>query len=137
MIGLGSVNLEAVEELSDEESGFLQTEQEVKDLSEARTSLIEAIRRMEEESRTLFERTFTLARANFQDIFRKLFQGGKADMYLTEGEDSLDGGIEIMARPPGKELQSINLLSGGERTLTALAILFAVFKGQAVAILHP
>ena len=76
----------------------------------------------------MFEVTFDKARENFQTIFRKLFQGGRADMFLTEGEDALEGGIEIMARPPGKELQSINLLSGGERSLTALAILFAVFK---------
>ncbi len=125
---LGSVNLDAVDDLEEEESEIVLTEREVRDLSEARTSLVEALRRMEEESRTMFEETFNKARANFQTIFRKLFQGGRADMFLTEGEDSLEGGIEIMARPPGKELQSINLLSGGERTLTALAILFGVFK---------
>ena len=125
---LGSVNLEAVHELQEEEADLVLTEQEVKDLTEARASLAEALRRMEEESRELFEETFRLARENFHILFRKLFQGGRADMYLTEGEDALEGGIEIVARPPGKELQSINLLSGGERTLTALAILFAVFK---------
>ena len=125
---LGSVNLDAVNELADEEAGFEQAERDVADLTEARTSLVEALRRMERESRTLFEETFRLARSNFQAIFRKLFQGGRADMFLADEEDSLEGGIEIVARPPGKELQSINLLSGGERTLTALAILFAVFK---------
>jgi chromosome segregation protein len=125
---LGSVNLDAVDELEEEESEIVLTEREVQDLSEARTSLVEALRRMEEESRTMFEETFNKARENFQTIFRKLFQGGRADMFLTDGEDSLEGGIEIVARPPGKELQSINLLSGGERTLTALAILFGVFK---------
>ncbi|MCB9869575.1 MAG: chromosome segregation protein SMC [Planctomycetes bacterium] len=125
---LGPVNQDAVAELESEESDFALTEQEVKDLTESRRSLIEALQRMERESRTLFEDTFQQARDNFQNIFRKLFQGGRADMFLGEAEDALEGGIEIMARPPGKELQSINLLSGGERTLTALAILFAVFK---------
>lgn len=162
---LGSVNLCAVQELDEEEERFQLAEQEVQDLTEARRALIEALRRMEEESRALFGETFEAARKNFQEIFRKLFQGGRADMYLEapkrrsgedagdaeeggagEGEagtqngstpastaaeediDSLESGIEIVARPPGKELQSINLLSGGERSLTALAILFAVFK---------
>ncbi|MEO6593587.1 MAG: chromosome segregation protein SMC, partial [Planctomycetota bacterium] len=73
------------------------------------------------------------ARKNFQEIFRKLFQGGKADMFLSfeaagKTEDMLEAGIEIVAQPPGKQLQSINLLSGGERSLTAVAILFALFK---------
>jgi len=125
---LGSVNLEAVRELEEEQSDLTLTEQEVKDLTEARASLIEALRRTERESRVMFEETFAQARENFQMIFRKLFQGGRADMFLQEDEDSLEGGIEVMARPPGKELQSIDLLSGGERSLTALAILFAVFK---------
>ena len=125
---LGSVNLAAVQELEDEQTDLTLTEQEVKDLNESRTSLIEALRRTERESRAMFEDTFTKARENFQTIFRKLFQGGRADMYLDDQEDSLEGGIEVMARPPGKELQSIDLLSGGERSLTALAILFAVFK---------
>ncbi len=125
---LGTVNLEAVEELEDEESNYVDTERQVDDLAQSRTSLVEALRRMEQESRAMFEETFEAARSNFQTIFRKLFQGGKADMYLQDDVDALDCGIEIMARPPGKELQSINLLSGGERTLTALAILFAVFK---------
>ncbi len=125
---LGAVNLDAVEELEQEEGNYEQLEQDVQDLNESRKSLIEALRQMEAESRTLFERTFHEARENFRTIFRKLFQGGRADMYLAEGEDSLDSGIEIVAKPPGKELQSIALLSGGERSLTALAILFAVFK---------
>lgn len=125
---LGHVNLEAVRELEELESSYEFLENEVVDLKESRRSLMETLRRLETESRALFETTFEQARVNFHSIFRKLFQGGKADMYLTEGEDSLDAGIAIIARPPGKELQSINLLSGGERSLTALAILFALFK---------
>ena len=125
---LGAVNVDAVSELEREQDQFVLIEQEVTDLGEARQALMETLRRLEVESRALFERTFNEARENFQLIFRKLFQGGKADMYLADNDDALESGIEIMAKPPGKELQSINLLSGGERSMTALAILFAVFK---------
>jgi len=126
---LGAVNLDAVEELDEEEGNFTHLEQEVADLKEARKTLMETLRRLETESKTLFEDTFHEARKNFQDIFRKLFQGGKADMFLSDTEESmLEAGIEIVAQPPGKQLQSINLLSGGERSLTAVAILFALFK---------
>src|SRR5262249_25829265 len=125
---LGAVNLAAVQELEDEEGQFSTLEHEVQDLKEARRSLMETLRKLETESRTLFEQTFAEARKNFQEIFRKLFQGGKADMFLGECEDMLEAGIEIVAQPPGKQLQSINLLSGGERSLTAVAILFALFK---------
>jgi chromosome segregation protein len=125
---LGSVNLEAVRELEEEEGGIAFLETEVSDLKEARKGLLETLARLEDESKRLFEANFEAARQNFQVIFRKLFQGGRADMFLVQGEDSLEAGIEIIAKPPGKELQSINLLSGGERSMTALAILFGVFK---------
>ena len=125
---LGHVNLDAVRELDEMQSSYAFLVQEVSDLKDSRKSLMETLRRLEVESRSLFEDTFETSRKNFHLIFRKLFRGGKADMFLTSGEDSLEAGIEIIARPPGKELQSINLLSGGERSLTALAILFAVFQ---------
>jgi chromosome segregation protein len=126
---LGAVNLDAVQELDTEESQFGTLEHEVADLKEARRALMETLKKLEAESKTLFETTFHEARKNFQEIFRKLFQGGKADMFLSNTEeDLLEAGIEIVAQPPGKQLQSINLLSGGERSLTAVAILFALFK---------
>lgn len=125
---LGHVNLDAVRELDEMQASYAFLVQEVADLKDARKSLMETLRRLEVESRSLFEDTFELSRKNFHSIFRKLFRGGRADMFLSSGEDSLEAGIEIIARPPGKELQSINLLSGGERSLTALAILFAVFQ---------
>ncbi len=126
---LGAVNLDAVKELDAEEGQFGTLEQEVKDLKEARKALMETLKKLEAESKLLFEQTFHEARKNFQEIFRKLFQGGKADMFLSNTEeDLLEAGIEIVAQPPGKQLQSINLLSGGERSLTAVAILFALFK---------
>ena len=126
---LGAVNLDAVKELDQEEGQFGTLEVEVADLKEARRALMETLKKLEAESKTLFERTFHEARKNFQEIFRKLFQGGKADMFLSNTEeDLLEAGIEIVAQPPGKQLQSIRLLSGGERSLTAVAILFALFK---------
>jgi chromosome segregation protein len=126
---LGAVNLDAVAELDTEEGQFGTLEQEVADLKAARRSLLETLKKLEAESKTLFESTFHEARKNFQELFRKLFQGGKADMFLSNTEeDLLEAGIEIVAQPPGKQLQSINLLSGGERSLTAVAILFALFK---------
>ncbi len=129
---LGAVNLDAVQELADEEGQFGHLEQEVADLKEARRALLETLKKLEAESKLLFEQTFHEARKNFQEIFRKLFQGGKADMFLSfepsKSEDLLEAGIEIVAQPPGKQLTSINLLSGGERSLTAVAILFALFK---------
>lgn len=125
---LGAVNLDAVQELSNEEGEFTTLEQEVGDLKEARRALLETLRKLEAESKLLFETTFEQARKNFQELFRKLFQGGKADMALSQAEDMLEAGIDIVAQPPGKQLQSINLLSGGERSLTAVAILFALFK---------
>src|SRR5690606_36879110 len=81
---LGAINLDAVDELADEERKLGTLEQDFADLTEARKALMEALRKMELESRALFERTFEEARENFRMIFRKLFQGGRADMYLTE-----------------------------------------------------
>src|SRR6185369_18089187 len=82
------------------------------------------------ESRRLFLETFEEVRANFQRIFRQLFGGGRADVSLEENQDVLEAGVDIVARPPGRELLSIGLLSGGQRTLTALALLFAVFEAR-------
>ena len=125
---MGAVNPRAEHELHETQAEFVQLERDCIDLEEARKQLIEAIKTINAESRILFEETFEAARCNFQEIFRKLFQGGRADMQLIESDDPLDAGIDIFARPPGKELRSIRLLSGGERSLTALAILFAVFQ---------
>jgi len=88
------------------------------------------ITRLNKQSREKFRETFEQIRVNFQEIFRKLFGGGKADIMLEDAEDILEAGIEIMAKPPGKETRSISLLSGGEKTMTAIALLFAVFKSK-------
>ncbi|MCA8978605.1 MAG: AAA family ATPase, partial [Planctomycetes bacterium] len=127
---MGPVNMEALGEL-DEVSGRLEfLETQIADLQKAKRTLHETIKRIEEESERLFLRTFQEVRGNFQRIFRQLFGGGKADVVLAEGEPILEAGVEISARPPGREMLPIGLLSGGQRTMTALALLFAVFEAR-------
>ncbi len=127
---LGPVNLEAVVELAEveERHGFLGGQRA--DLESARKTLDETVRRLNVESERRFLEAFGEIREHFKTIFRQLFGGGRADITLLEGESVLEAGIEIMARPPGREVLPISLLSGGQRTLTALAILFAVFRSQ-------
>jgi len=90
--------------------------------------LQQLINKINKTSREKFAATFEEVRLNFQQIFRKLFGGGRADVILEEAEDILEAGIEVMAKPPGKETRHISLLSGGEKSMTALALLFAVFR---------
>jgi chromosome segregation protein len=127
---LGPVNMEAMAELSDVGGrlDFLQKQRD--DLSRARDALTSTLLTIDVESKRLFLETFEAVRENFQRIFRQLFGGGRADVSLEEGADVLDAGVEIVARPPGRELLPIGLLSGGQRTLTALALLFAVFEAR-------
>ncbi|MCW8133458.1 MAG: chromosome segregation protein SMC [Planctomycetota bacterium] len=127
---LGPVNMYALEEQKQLEQrlGFLKSQWD--DLESARSSLRDVIARINRRSRKQFEETFEAVRAHFQEIFRKLFGGGKADLILEEGEDILDAGIEITARPPGKEPRSIMQLSGGEKAMTTIALLFAVFRSR-------
>jgi chromosome segregation protein len=125
---LGNVNVDAIDEQEtlEKRHEFLSTQ--VEDLNAGRGQLQQLINRLNKKSRERFRETFEEIRGHFQGIFRKLFGGGKADIMLEETEDILDAGIEIIARPPGKETRSISLLSGGEKSMTALALLFAVFK---------
>jgi chromosome segregation protein len=127
---LGAVNLEAIAEQDELEkrAAFLQSQRA--DLEEARRKLDALIERINNESIARFNATFAQVRENFQTLFRKLFGGGKADIVLLEPEDVLESGIEIVARPPGKEPCSISLLSGGEKALTAVALLMAVFRSK-------
>jgi chromosome segregation protein len=126
---MGNVNLEALDQLGDTEKEAEELLQQHADLTKSRESLLEAIRKIDVESRELFTATFEAVRTNFQAMFRRLFEGGKADIYLDEG-DVLEAGIDIVARPPGKEPRSISLLSGGERTMTAVALLFAIYQSK-------
>jgi chromosome segregation protein len=127
---VGSVNLEAVAELAEveERHGFLDAQR--RDLEESRRSLEDTVRALNEESERLFLHSFGEIREHFRAIFRQLFGGGRADVTLAEGQGVLEAGIEITARPPGREALPISLLSGGQRTMTALAILFAVFRAH-------
>jgi chromosome segregation protein len=127
---IGPVNMYALEEQQELEKrhGFLKVQFE--DLDSARVSLKDVISRINRRSRSLFQETFESVKNNFNEIFRKLFGGGKAELVLEDGEDILEAGIEIIARPPGKEPRNVMLLSGGEKTMTMIALLFAVFRSR-------
>jgi chromosome segregation protein len=127
---LGSVNLDALQELTEleERAGALRLQFE--DLTAGQAKLLEIIAKINGDSRRLFTETFAAVRGHFQELFRKLFGGGMADVVLEDESDVLESGIEIVARPPGKELRSISLMSGGEKTLTAVALLLAVFRSK-------
>jgi len=125
---IGPVNMVALEE-HEELAGrltFLTTQEA--DLLSAKESLVKAIARINAETTRMFSETFQAIRGNFKGIYRELFGGGGADLLLEEGVDLLEAGINVVARPPGKKQQPISLLSGGERALTAVALLFAIFK---------
>jgi chromosome segregation protein len=127
---LGQVNTESLKELDDLEARFARLSGQLQDLVEAKNALEEIIRRINHESRRLFLESFEQIRANFQELFRKLFGGGEGDVLLEDPNDVLECGIEVVARPPGKELRGLSLLSGGEKTLTAVALLLAMFKAK-------
>jgi chromosome segregation protein len=127
---LGNVNLDAINEQETLENRHNFLSNQVEDLNTSRGQLQQLINRLNKKSRDKFAETFEQIRTHFQEIFRKLFGGGKADIVLEEAEDILEAGIEVIARPPGKETRSISLLSGGEKSLTALALLFSVFKAK-------
>ena len=125
---MGAVNLMAIEEYDEHRARLDSLSGDRDDLESARDALLEAIRKINETSRERFLETFELIRVNFSEVFQQLFGGGETELKLTDDEDVLDAGIEIIARPPGKRPQNISMLSGGERSLIAIALLFAVFK---------
>ncbi|MEK6674446.1 MAG: chromosome segregation protein SMC [Planctomycetota bacterium] len=125
---LGNVNLDALTELQDleERHGFLTTQRH--DLSESHRQLLQLIEQLNVESREKFVATLDEVRTHFRAMFRKLFGGGRADIVLENPDDVLESGVEIVAQPPGKDLQVISLMSGGEKSMTAIALLMSVFK---------
>lgn len=127
---LGNVNMAAVEELEEAEKRATFIFRERDDLLDSRDQLKKILRDIEAQSTDMFVQTFNSVREHFSVIFRKLFGGGKAEMFLEQEDTPLESGIEIKARPPGKEFRSITLLSGGERTMTAVALLFAIFRAN-------
>jgi chromosome segregation protein len=127
---LGAVNLDALQELADLEKRVTEKQTQHDDLSKSRHDLLSIIDKINQDSKTLFTETFATIRMHFQDLFRRLFGGGMADVLLEDETDILECGIEINARPPGKDLRSISLMSGGERTLTCIALLLAIFRSK-------
>ena len=127
MGGMGAVNLVAIEEYSElkQRHDFLRSQSD--DLTGARAELIAAIDEINQTSQRQFEVTFAQIRKNFEYTFQTLFGGGRADIELVQADDVLESGIEIVAQPPGTRLKGISLLSGGQRTLTAVALLFALY----------
>jgi len=125
---LGNVNLVAIEEYDELKKRYDFLAQQHSDLEAARESLHEAILKINRSTRKMFLETFELIRHEFRNYFRLLFNGGDAQIFLTDEQDVLDSGIEIICRPPGKKLQNILLLSGGEKSMSAIALIFAIFK---------
>jgi len=114
----------------EEETRAVALQTQFNDLTSAKKSLEDIIFKINQDSQRLFMETFTVVRTHFQELFRKLFGGGMAEIILEDETDVLESGIDIIAKPPGKQLTSITLLSGGERSLVALAYLFAVFRSR-------
>ena len=125
---MGVVNLIAIDEHKELEERYSFLLNEQTDLLNSKKQLLEMIAKINDTTTELFNETFNNVNSEFQLMFKKLFGGGSAKLILTDEDDVLESGIEIIARPPGKKLQPISLLSGGERTMTAVALLFSLFK---------
>ena len=125
---LGPVNLVAIEEYEQENERFNFLMQQRDDLLSAEETLKETIKKINETARERFLEIFDQVRKNFQNLYVRFFKGGEADLRLEEGVDPLEAKVEIMARPAGKQLRAIDLLSGGEKALTAISLLFALYE---------
>ncbi len=125
---IGPVNLVAIEEYEETEQRYQFLTTQHGDLVEAKAQLLEIINRINTQTKEMFVLTFNQIRDNFRAMFVDIFGGGKADLILVNEGDVLESGIDIVARPPGKQLQTISLLSGGEQTMTAVALLFSIYQ---------
>ncbi len=125
---MGPVNLVAIEEYEETEQRYQFLGKQHDDLAQAKTQLLEVINRINTQTRDMFRETFEKIRDNFRNMFTEVFGGGKADLVLMDENDLLESGIDIVARPPGKQLQTISLLSGGEQTMTAVSLLFSIYQ---------
>jgi chromosome segregation protein len=125
---MGPVNLVAIAEYEETEQRHQFLTKQNDDLVQAKAQLVEVINRINTQTRQMFVETFEKIRDNFRLLFVEIFGGGKADLVLADEGDVLECGIDIVARPPGKPLQSISLLSGGEQTMTAVALLFSIYQ---------
>jgi len=124
---MGDVNLTAIDEFQELEKRFMFLSDQRSDLEESLQSLQKAIQRINKTTRKRFMETFQLVNAKFQEVFPRLFCGGKAELKLTNEDDLLETGLDIIVQPPGKKLQNVTLLSGGEKALTAVALIFSIF----------
>jgi chromosome segregation protein len=124
---MGPVNLDAVHEYDELEERYKFLEAQNNDLTNSRRELLDVIAQINSTTKKLFSETFAQVRINFREMFEELFGGGRADLSLLNENDPLNCGIEISAKPPGKQLQSVSLLSGGERSMVAVALLFAIY----------
>ncbi|MFM7205314.1 MAG: chromosome segregation protein SMC [Planctomycetaceae bacterium] len=127
---MGSVNLEALREAEELAARLATLEAQLADVTGGKESIEQLISRIDDESRRLLAETIETVRGHFRDLFERVFGGGQADIVLEEGVDLLEAAVEIVARPPGKEPRSISLLSGGEKTMTCVALLLAIFKSR-------
>jgi chromosome segregation protein len=125
---MGSVNLDATRELAEAEERYAFYTTQKCDLEKALSDLQRALHQMNRESRRLFEETFEAVNSRFKEIFPRMFQGGRAELRMTNPDDLLETGIDIIAQPPGKKLSNIELMSGGEKALTAVSLIFAIFQ---------
>jgi len=125
---MGPVNLVAIEEYEETEQRHAFLTEQHEDLVKAKDELLQVIDRINKQTKEMFTKTFEAVRENFRDMFTEIFGGGKADLVLVGDEEVQEKGVDIVARPPGKKLQSISLLSGGEQTMTAVALLFAIYQ---------
>ena len=129
---IGMVNIEAIEEYEEVNSRYTHLTTQKEDLFQAEDTLLEIMREMDEVMKEEFANTFTNLNVEFQKVFKELFKGGTASLELTNPEDLLETGVDILAQPPGKKISTINLLSGGEKTLTAISLLFAILNVKQV-----
>ncbi|HQW29832.1 MAG TPA: AAA family ATPase, partial [Verrucomicrobiales bacterium] len=121
-------NIDAIEEFDELEEHYKFNVQQLEDLDNSKEELLRMIARINRDTRKMFSETFEKIRKNFRDMFRELFgEKAKADLVLLDDNDPLECGIDIIAKPPGKKLQTISLLSGGERSMTAVALLFGIY----------
>ena len=125
---LGYININAIEEYKTEGARYEEMNAQIEDLKKAEEDAVTIIKDLSTEMLEKFNTEFVKIQENFTKVFKELFGGGNARLELLPSEDPLTAGVEIIAQPPGKVLQQISLLSGGEKTMTAIAILFAILK---------
>jgi len=128
LASVGAVNMEALAELDSLQGRYDVLQEHYVDLVTSKDNLQKIIEKINNDSKRLFSETLDAIRTNFQTLYRRSFGGGFADLVLEEGEDIMDAGVEIVATPPGKTALSNSLLSGGEKALTAVALIMAIFQ---------